>query len=416
MSLPSGYTLISPGTERIDDFIAVDSWAFMFEPRAIDAEFTRSQIPASRARAVQVTDARRGTPGELAGVYSAYDFGMLVPGGGVVDTAGLTWVGVHPGHRRRGLLREMIDDHFAVSLAAGKPVSALYAMEAPIYGRFGYGSAAPRLRMNLGAMADVAGADALPIRFERIDVDRHTDVVLAVHARMSRPGTVVTPAPQMLLELLADSPSDLEDGERSILAIVEDEHGPAAYARFKRTLKFEGLSPSATLVVGVGSAATPLAARRLYGTLRELDLIDEALIRGCAPDDPIVTLATNIRSLKAVLIDALWVRILDLPAAFAARRFAADLDVVLDVTDAQLPANAGTWRVRITNGEAEVTRTEAAADASVSIQDLSGAYLGSEYVRRAALAGLLTESTPGTLAALNAAMRGDQEPLCNMWF
>lgn len=416
MTVPSGYSLVTPGEHRIHEVIAVDSWAFMFEPRAIDEATMLDQFPFERARAVEIASPERGTVGELAAVYSAYSFGMRVPGGATVATAGLTWVGVHPGHRRRGLLRSMIDDHFAVSLAAGEPVSALYAMEAPIYGRFGYGSAAPRLRFNVAQMHDVPGSEALPLRLERADPARHAEVVRAVHSRLERAGTIIDPPRELLRELLSNFPSDLEDGERTVIAIVEDDEGPAAYACFRRTMKKEGASPSASLLVQMGSAATVASARRLYGTLRELDLVDEALVRSVAPDDPLITLAKDVRALKAVQLDGLWVRILDLPAALQARRYAADIDVVLDVADAQLPANAGRWRLRIIDGGAQVTRTDAPADASVAIQDLSGAYLGSEYVRRAALAGQVSARTPGTLKALNAAMRTDVEPLGNMWF
>ncbi len=44
--------------------------------------------------------------------------------------------------------------------------------------------------------------------------------------------------------------------------------------------------------------------------------------------------------------DNLWVRIIDLPAALTRRAYAGPVDVVLEVTDELLPANAGRWRLR----------------------------------------------------------------------
>lgn len=415
MTMPHGYRLVSPGDARLDEFVAVDSWAFMFEPRAIDDATLRRVVPIDRARAAEITDASRGAVGELAGVYSSITHGMRVPGGSVLTTSGLTWVGVHPGHRRRGLLSSMIDDHFRASLEAGECISTLYAMESAIYGRFGYGSAAPRVRFQAGEMADVAGAADLPIRFERAHPS-HESEVRAIHARMTRPGTIVDPAPTMIADLLHDWPSDLEDEERSIMAFVEDDEGPAAYAHFRRKMDQGNPSPSAKMTVRNFSAATAASARRLLGTLRELDLITEVTVAAAAPDHPVITLSKDIRALKATLLDALWLRILDLPTALTSRTYAADADLVIDVADARLAGNAGRWRLTIRAGAAEITRTDAEADLTVDIADLSAAYLGHDHLRRAAAARRIVEATPGAALALNAAMRTDEEPQANLWF
>ena len=57
--------------------------------------------------------------------------------------------------------------------------------------------------------------------------------------------------------------------------------------------------------------------------------------------------------------DNLWVRLLDLPVALAGRRYAAPVDVVLDVTDARLPANAGRWRLTHRRPRRRTARTPA---------------------------------------------------------
>src|SRR5206468_1707919 len=57
--------------------------------------------------------------------------------------AGVTWVGVSSSHRRRGVLTQMMRAQLDDVRARGEPLAALYASESPIYGRFGYGIAAP---------------------------------------------------------------------------------------------------------------------------------------------------------------------------------------------------------------------------------------------------------------------------------
>ena len=46
-----------------------------------------------------------------------------------------------------------------------------------------------------------------------------------------------------------------------------------------------------------------------------------------------------------VLVDNLWVRLVDLPRALTDRGYAAACDVVLEVTDELCPWNAGRWQV-----------------------------------------------------------------------
>src|SRR5215217_3140176 len=76
-----------------------------------------------------------------AGIYS---FEMAVPGG-VVPTAGITWITVAPTHRRRGLLTAIMRRQLDEVHAAGRePVAALWAAESSIYGRFGYAPASWR--------------------------------------------------------------------------------------------------------------------------------------------------------------------------------------------------------------------------------------------------------------------------------
>ena len=64
---------------------------------------------------------------------------MTVPGG-EVGTGGITAVAVRPDHRRRGILRKMLDWLLERPQCAKRPSrSSLTASEAAISGRFGFG-------------------------------------------------------------------------------------------------------------------------------------------------------------------------------------------------------------------------------------------------------------------------------------
>ena len=85
-----------------------------------------------------------------AGIYGVRPMEMSLPGGALVPIAGLTWVGVHPDARRRGVLSAMMTDHLTRTHDAGTAISALHASEAAIYGRFGYGIAVLTHQVDLG--------------------------------------------------------------------------------------------------------------------------------------------------------------------------------------------------------------------------------------------------------------------------
>src|ERR1700704_2914981 len=78
---------------------------------------------------------------EIVGGAGAFPFDLSVPGA-VLPSGGVTVVGVYPTHRRRGVLRAMMDAQLRDIHQRGEPIAALWASEETIYGRFGYGLAA----------------------------------------------------------------------------------------------------------------------------------------------------------------------------------------------------------------------------------------------------------------------------------
>ena len=84
--------------------------------------------------------------GKPIGLTASIAFEMTIPGG-VAPCAGITYVGVMPSHRRRGVLTELMREQLDDLHERGEPLAALWASEPVIYGRFGYGIAAPSAAM-----------------------------------------------------------------------------------------------------------------------------------------------------------------------------------------------------------------------------------------------------------------------------
>ncbi|HEX5333878.1 MAG TPA: GNAT family N-acetyltransferase [Cellulomonas sp.] len=417
---PAGYRIVQVPESRKDEFQQVDQLAFAFEP---DAE-TSAQVPLtldwSRTMAVETQD------GTLAAVHSSFPFTLPVPGA-EVPCAGLTWVGARPDHRRRGLLSAMIDTHFARAVDRGEPVSALFAAEPAIYGRFGYGSAADNLRLVVprgAALRDVPGSDELTIRFEPLDRAVHVPLVQAVHAAagQGRPGWIRRDTSLLQERQLADPPAWREGGEPLRVVTVLAGDTPRAYALLRRKEVWGDGGARSKVLVREVAALDAASAHRLWSVLLDLDLTATVETGMLAVDDELLHLLVDARTTIPKVTDNLWVRLLDVPAALSARRYCAPVDVVLDVVDARLPANDGRWRL-VTGTQqpdgtwdAQVTSTNAPADLTADVRELAATYLGGRSLAALARAGLVTEQHAGAVQAASGAFAWPVAPVCSWVF
>lgn len=411
MPLPEPYRLSPVPAGRLDDVLRLDTWAFPTE-RSVEA-LRALPSPLSWGRTYGVS--REGDASHLAGFHATYPLRAYPVPGAEVACGWLTWVGVHPGHRRRGILRAMIEHHFADCLTHGEAISGLMAAETPIYGRFGYGMAAPQLTLTIprgAALRAVPGAAELDVELDEWDAAAHGDVVARIHrdyarvpAGLGRPGWATRETPQLRAARDAD-PASFRGGKEALrLLLVRDRSGTAiGYATFRRAISWERAGAEGTVHVREAVALTPAAAHRMWSVLLDLDLTSRVQVSNLPVDDPIVSLLVDIRQALPDFQDNSWIRILDLPAALGQRRYAADVDVVLEVSDAMLPANAGRWRVRAEAwAEAEVTSTEAEPDLVLDIRELGAAHLGATSLASLAQAGLVEVRSPEALRTASAA-------------
>ena len=412
-ALPPGYRTVDVPETRRHDLLVLDSWAFPGTLSDEAADALPCPLSWDRTRGVETLE------GELVASHGSYPFATFPVPGARTRVSGLTWVGVHPGHRRRGLLRSMIEDHFARSLARGEAVSALFAAEPAIYGRFGYGLAARDLRLKIprgAALRDVPGADALRVRVERVDPEQHGELIHRVHSAVDRPGWAVRDTAALRAAHLIDIEAFRDGAESLRIAVVEDAGTPVAYALFRRKAAWQDAGPRGVVRVSEAVAQDARAARALWGFLLDLDLMATVETWLLAPDDPLAWLLIDPRAAESRLSDNVWVRVLDVPAALAARRYATQIDVVLEVTDRMLPANAGRWHLVGGPDAATVSSTDAPADLLLDVRDLGSAYLGGVSLAALATAGLVTERTPGALHRAAVAFGWPLAPVCSWVF
>ncbi|MFD1504548.1 GNAT family N-acetyltransferase [Georgenia yuyongxinii] len=419
VTLPAGYRLAElDDTGDREALLDIDRWAF--------ADFTEPEDeavwrwPLEPGRSVGIWDGRGDVP-RLVAAHSSYAFTLPVPGGQRVPTAGLTWVSVHPGHRRRGLARAMVVAHLHRSIARGEIVSALNAAEAGIYGRYGYGIATHHVHMTLPRRADlreVPGSDDLVVELESADPDRHTTLLQEVHAAVDRPGWITRDTPVLRRRPLLDRPSERRGAEALRIAVVCTAAGePRGYAIFRRHSSWSAAhDPLGVVKVREAVALDAAAARALWGTLADLDLMSSVETGELATDDALRGLVVDHRAARAVEHDGVWLRLLDVPAALSARHYQAPVDVVLEVRDTVLPGNSGRWHLRGGPDVATVVPATRGADVALDVADLAAVYLGGTSLGALALAGRAREITPGTLAAASAAFGWPVAPAMSWGF
>jgi predicted acetyltransferase len=133
-----------------------------------------------------------------------------------------------------------------------------------------------------------------------------------------------------------------------------------------------------------------------------MDLVRSIKYDGAAVDEPLRYLLADQRALQCEVVDGTFVRLVDVGHALALRRYAAPIDIVLDVRDEFCPWNTGRYRLQGSLDGAECESTDAPADIAISARDLGAIYLGGTSVAQLAAAGLVDELTPGS--ALRAAV------------
>ena len=326
--------------------------------------------------------------GSIAGTAMSFAMELTVPGQVQVPMAGVSYVAVHPLNRRRGVLRALMRSQLDDLHARGVPLAGLGASEAGIYGRFGYGPATwdSSWRLARGAARGLADGDD-GCNLEMIDAPAARELLPAVHeqARQGQVGDVRT-YPGRWHDLTGDGATP----ETQFLLGRDDGGRPAGYAIYRIQRK-ERFSAHASVIVDHLIALTSAAYRSLWAHLADLDLTNQVIASGRPEHEPLRWALADSRQLVVTGVhDHLWLRLVDLPAALNARRYAAEGTLVLDVTDPFCPWNQGRW---LLEGGPDGAACRAAAHSPAPTLRLDSAALGSLFLGGTSVVHLASAGT-----------------------
>ena len=345
----------------------------------------------------------------VVGNAAAFSFELTVPGA-VLPAAGVTVVGVQPTHRRQGALRRMMRMQLDDVHRRGEPLAVLWASEASIYQRFGYGLASLRAGVRLDRHRNAfRQPHAFSGQIRMVTEDEARAVFPPVYdaVRPTRAG-FFTHTPAFWNSEVFHFPPEWRRGRGVPFYVVHDVGGTIdGYARYAIR---EG-DDSEVSVLDL-MAANPAAHLDLWRYLADIDLMARVESWNVAVDDPILLAILEPRKLEMKLGDALWLRIVDVSSSLAARRYRSDGKVVLELADEFCPWNDGRWSLRVENGVPFVAPTTDAPDFACDITDLAAAYLGAFSFAQLAGAARVSEVAPGGVARADGLFRTDRAPWC----
>jgi predicted acetyltransferase len=348
--------------------------------------------------------------GLVVGSASVFPFETSIPGG-FVRAAGVTMVGVLPTHRRRGILHGLMRAQLEDIHERGEPMAYLWASEDALYGRYGYGVAS--FSGNIQLRRDRA---EFYREFERrgkvrlLTAEEALEPFADIHRRAAAryPGMFVRAPDWWRLRRLADPEWRREGGGEMVRALLELDGRPAAYALYRLHFSAERGIPNGFTSVIEALGDSPEATREIWRFLLDIDWM-ERIRAGLMPlDHELFLLLREPRRLTFDYRDGLWVRLVDVEAALAARSYKAGEPVVVEVVDELCPWNAGTWEL----GEEGASRIDHEPELRLDVSALGSVYLGGFTFAQLARAGRVEELVEGALERADTLFRTDRYPWC----
>ncbi len=267
--------------------------------------------------------------------------------------AGVAGVKVAPEYRSRGVGRALMTELVADIARGGYPVSALYPATAPLYRSLGWETAGGRYETTV-PMGSLAGL-LVPDPAANAGAGERADAPAGLRRATAADAAAVAETLGQVYGALRDRGAATHD--QGFLATWLDDSDRFAYLADDGFLTYrwgEGHDNIRVDLLAAASASTARAFWRLVGS--HATMADQ--VRAClAPDDPIGWLTRE----PGVGVRQVWpwmLRIIDAPAAIAARGFPASVEVSvqLELADDALPGNAGRWQLEVSGGSGTVER------------------------------------------------------------
>jgi len=398
---PITYRAVSQ--EEFPDFLRAEITAYTDTGVGNEDAFERFGPVFEPERSIAAFDGN-----QIVGTLASFPTPMTVPGG-KIDSAVLSFVTTRPTHRRRGILTEMMRQHLEQVKEIGEPIATLHASESSIYGRFGYGIASFFERFTIERPHAVFREDeVVPGEVSLIDLSMAKEVIPPVYALAARARSGTYERNQTYWDLRF-WPSEMK---KLLIAVYQESGETLGYVIYNSSGSWQNWIPKKTLVVEEMITISGAAHRALWEYLFGIDVMESITSANRPLDDPLPWLLRNPRRLERLSIDSVWNRILDVPAALEARRYAHDGGLTLEVIDEWGGWGDGVFQLEGGPLGATCTPTAVLPDLTISIEDLGAIYLGGVKPSVLAAAGRIMENSPSAIATADSMFGWSSLPWC----
>jgi predicted acetyltransferase len=391
---------------------ANDYWRAVFrgfhETSVDEADITDRQHQWEPGRMLAAVDG-----GSIVATLRTLPLPTTMPGGVPLTSCAVTAVTTASTHRRRGLVRTMLERSLVEGHERGEPLTTLIAAEYPIYGRFGYGPATEHASYTLDARARwlvdgnhhielLTGDDLVEIAPAIYDRHRLQHVSEITRSDFVTRSSILGPSAKPL---------------KAFHAVCRNAAGEATgYVSYSIKEQFDGRRANCPLTVHKLIAADVDAEISLWRYVASIDWVRTVKAADRSVDEPLPWWLVDGRDVvQTERSDFVWARPLDPAACLAGRTYRAPVDVVIEVVD---PLGIANGCVRLVADPTGVTcaRCDASPDVTLPVATLGSILFGGYSLTTLWHAGRADEHAPGTIARLDTAMRGNVAPWSATWF
>lgn len=353
-------------------------------------------------RLIAVLDPAAPEPDMPVATFASWVAGLTVPGG-ELPSCGISSVTVSPTHRRRGLARAMMAGELRAAASLGLPLASLTVSESTLYGRYGFAAAASAASLELDVKRAVWTGPTPPGRVDFISRERWRELVppLFERVRATRPGEFEMPGGHW--DRFAGTRPDADKpGAIRAVQYTDSSGAVRGLALYTVTENHDDFTKS-TVDLQYLLAESDDAYAALWRFFVELDLVGVLRANELSVDEPLLWMISDRRAATIVLRDHHYLRILDVVAALAARRYAAPGRFLLEVAD-PLEITGGRFLLDVgADGRAAVRIVDHdepgdALPVSLGVAELSALYLGQVSAMTLAAAGRIATADPAAVA------------------
>lgn len=345
----------------------------------------------------------------LVGTSIIYPSRLTVPGGANLRVAWLTMIAVASTHQGKGLWAQLSAKGLGILLDRGYPIVCGVPTQTAMYDGFGAGVSSYSHTYSIDRRFAKLRTAPNRIRAREVNAAEARQHLPEIYERWcAATNGAISRDDAWWADYLDDRPTQRGNGSALHYTIHPD--GFLTY-RVVGSHQHAFRPPLGTVVVEDFCPVTDEAHTELLQTLLVLEMFYRVEI-DVSPDDPLPLKLVDQRAAETKGVsDFLWVRLNDVPETLNARTYAADADIVLDVTD-PLGLAGGRFALRTRDGAGKCTPYDGSPDIEIGLADLATVYMGAHRASELARAGRITEARQGALAELDAAFRTDRTPFC----